>query len=392
MAYWRDTNENSRNIREIESLIDSSYDERFQPSLDVHRGPRSAHAIRPCYYVLQILGMWKPSDGKFEFAWRVYRIFIFIVWFACLTAIMCLDFVHYGFDKTKIHFREIMNSCCTCLVFLCPFLFSVYYLNRGQFVELVFSVQNVSQVWHKKLSRVAKGYTFMSLCLWSLCTTFQIVHWLPFFSKTWHYIFYIAVIVFIAGWWATWLSIYGFVCHAHSLQIDAVVEEMKSMACTSSYILYRHSIILSTLERTQKDFGVIISLALAYHAFDVIIFSFAYFNSAFGQDYPLWQFIGTIIYDLISIIVKLYPPAVVAAASHRIVVQACKRCQARITPTSTDLPSEDMLVFQYMSWCEKDMGLKILGIPITVELAMKIFMTIITVAVSFVAFVIPRLK
>lgn len=79
MAYWRDTNENSRNIREIESLIDSSYDERFQPSLDVHRGPRSAHAIRPCYYVLQILGMWKPSDGKFEFAWRVYRIFIFIV-------------------------------------------------------------------------------------------------------------------------------------------------------------------------------------------------------------------------------------------------------------------------------------------------------------------------
>ncbi|XP_068678666.1 uncharacterized protein [Montipora foliosa] len=353
-------NVNSRNMREIESLIDSSYDERLQPSLDVHRGPRSPHAIRPCYYILQILGMWKPSDGKFEFAWRVYRIFIFIVWFACLTAIMCLDFVHYGFDTTKIHFREIMNSFCTCLVFLCPFIFSVYYLSRGQFVELVFSVQGVSQVWHKKLSRVAKGYTFMSLCLW--------------------------------GWWATWLSIYGFVCHVHSLQIDTVVEEMKSMECTSRYILYKHSIILSNLERTQKDFGVIISLALAYHAFDMIIFSFAYFNSAFGQDYPLWQFMGTVIYDLISIIVKLYPPAVVAAASHRIVVQACKRCQARITPTSTDLPSEDMQVFQYMSWCEKDMGLKILGIPITVELAMKIFMTIITVVVSFVAFVIPRLK
>ena len=38
------------------------------------------------------------------------------------------------------------------------------------------------------------------------------------------------------------------------------------------------------------------------------------------------------------------------------------------------------------------MGLKILGLRITVERAMKIFMTVVTAAVSFVAFIVPRLK
>ena len=77
-----------------------SYDER-NPLLD--RRTRSPEAIRPCYYILQILGMWKPQDGKFEFTWRVYRCFVYIMWFGCLVAIMCLDFVHYGFHKEKIH-------------------------------------------------------------------------------------------------------------------------------------------------------------------------------------------------------------------------------------------------------------------------------------------------
>ena len=386
---------NSRYMRQMSASY-NSYEERNcldPPAVDdLDRGPHSPDAVRPCYYILQILGMWKPRNGKFEFMWRVYRIFVYILWLGCLAAIMCLDFVHYGFGKNMIHVREIMNSVCTCLVFLCPFMFTVYYFNRGQFVELVFSVQNVSHEWHRKLIRIARWYTFMSVCLWGLCTAFFMVHWFPFFSKSWHYVVYIPAVVYIAGWWGTWLSIYGFVCHVHSLQIDTVVEEMTSRECRPAHILYKHSQLLTSLERTQKDFNVIISLALAYHALDLIIFSFAYFNSAFGKEYPIWQYGGTVIYDLISIVVKLYPPAIVAAASHRIVVQASKRCQLHLTPISTHLPVEDMQLFQCISWCEKDMGLKILGIRITVEIAMKIFMTIITAAVSFVAFVIPRLK
>ncbi|XP_078342096.1 uncharacterized protein LOC144627945 [Oculina patagonica] len=376
---------NSRYMSEVASSY-NSYNDR-SPLLD--RGTRSPEVIRPCYYILQILGMWKPKDGKFEFTWRVYRGFVYIVWLGCLAAIMCLDFVHYGFDKEKINEQEIINSVCTCLDFLCPFMFTLYYFNRGQYVELVFSVQNVSNEWKQKLNRISRWYTVMSVFLWGLCAAFFMVHWFPFFTKWWHYAVYIPAIVYIAGWWGTWLSIYGFVCHVHSLQIDTVIEEMKSRECKPTTILQKHFQIQSSMERTQKDFNVIISLTLAYHVLDLIVFSFAYFSSAFGKDYPTWQYVGTVLFDLISNIFKLYPPAIVAAASHRIVIQASKRCQGYL---ATELPVEDMQLFQYMAWRESDMGLKIFGIRITVELAMKILMTISTAVISFVAFVIPWLN
>ncbi|XP_078342094.1 uncharacterized protein LOC144627942 [Oculina patagonica] len=218
--------------------------------------------------------------------------------------------------------------------------------------------------------------------------------WFPFFTKWWHYAVYIPAIVYIAGWWGTWLSIYGFVCNVHSLQIDTVIEEMKSRECKPTTILQKHFQLQSSLERTQKDFNVIISLAIAYHVLDFVVFSFAYFTSAFGNtsDYPIWQYVGAVLFYLISVIFKLYPPAIVAAASHRMVIQASKRCQLHLTPLATELPLEDMQLFQYMAWRESDMGLKILGIRITIQLTMKILITISTAAISFVAFVMTWLN
>ena len=358
----------------------------------LNRSRRSPNVIRPCYYILQILGMWKPMNGKFESLWRVYRGFIFLVLLpVCLAAIMCLDFVHNGFTKKSVDVREIMNNACTCLDFLCPFVFTVYYFHKGQFVEVVTCVQNVSEEWCQKLRRIARWYSLMSVLLWGLCILYLIMHWFPFFSKPWHYAVYVPVIVYIAGWWGTWLTIYGFVCHVHSLQIDVVIQpEMKSAELNATTIFKKFSQLQTSLEETQKDFNVIISLALAYHTVDLIVFSFAYLSSAFGSDYPLWQFVGTVLFDLTTLIFKLYPPAIVAAAVHRIVVQACKRCRESLV--TTDLPLEDMQLFQYMVLCEPDMGLKILGIRITVELSMKILMAIFTAAISFVSFVLVRLK
>ena len=392
MAGFKEHENTTINSSEMTSSYHSHDDRNTLLTKTINRGPRSPAAIRPCYFILQILGMWKPKDGKFEFPWRVYRVCMYALWLGCLVAIMCLDFVHYGFEKEKIHVREIMNSVCTCLNLLCPFMFTSYYFHRGQYVELVFSVQNVSQEWKHKLNRISRWYTFVSVILWGLCAAFFMVHWFPFFTKWWHYAVYIPAVVFISGWWGTWLSIYGFVCHVHSLQIDTVIEEMKSRECKPTTILQKHFQLQNSLERTQKDLNVIISLAIAYHVLDLIIFSFAYFSSAFGNNYPKWQYVGTVLFDLISVIFKLYPPALVAAASHRIVVQASKRCQLHLTPLATELPLEDMQLFQYMASCESDMGLKILGIRITVELAMKISMTISTAVISFVAFVIPWLN
>ena len=374
--------------REMSSSCEISVDTAHLPPLDV----QSPNVVRPCYYILQILGMWKPNNGNFKFIWRLYRVFVFVFWLACLAAIICLDFVHYGFDTKNVHFGEILNSVPTCMNLLCPYVFTLYYVRRGQFIELVSSVQCVSFEWQRKLTLVSRWYTLGSIVLWLLGAAFFIIHWLPFLSAFWQYVLYILTAVYTTGWWAAWLSIYGFVCHVHSLQVDTLIEEMKSKECKPSTILRKHHQLQLSLERTQKDFNIVISFALAYHAADLIVFSFAYFNSSFGDEYQLWQYVGGVLFDLISIIVKLYPPAIVAAAVHRTVVQASRRCQLNVTPLITNLPIEDMQLFQYIALCESDMGLKILGIRITVELSMKILMTIVTAAISFVAFVVPRLK
>ena len=300
-----------------DSCLYENTDPQMNTPIVLNRDHRSPNVIRPCYYILQILGVWKPRNGKFESLWRVYRGFIFLVLLLCLAAIMCLDFVHNGFTKKSVDVRGIINNTCTCLDFLCPFVFTVYYFHKGQFVEVVTCVQNASEEWCQKLRCIARWYSLMSVLLWGICATFFMMHWFPFFSKSWHYAVYVPVIVYIAGWWGTWLTIYGFVCHVHSLQIDVVIEEMKSAELKATTIFKNFSQLQTSLEKTQKDFNVIVSLALVYHTVDLIVFSFAYLSSAFGSDYPLWQFVGTVIYDLASLIFKLYPPAIVAAAVHR---------------------------------------------------------------------------
>lgn len=359
--------------------------EQTQPSRDLT-------VVRPCFFLLQLLGMWKPEEDRSQVIWKMYRSFVYLVWLTGLVGIMALDFVHYGFRDRLIHWGAIMNSVPTCLNLLCPLLFARYYFRRGQFLGLVSSVQGISENHHRKLQKIAHVYTMVSVTLWILGATFFIFHWTPFFSVRWHYIVYIPVILYSTGWWAVWLSIYGFVCHVHTLQIQDVMGSVSSKDCSSTIALLKHQRLQNSIDRTQKDFNVIISFALAYHTVDVIIFSFAYFDVAFGSHYKLWQYVGGISFVLTSILLKLCPPALVSATIHRMVVQAAKRCQMNVTPLSLNLPLEDMALFQYMASLESQMGLKILGICITVELVGQILMTVLTAVVSFVAFIVPRLK
>lgn len=369
---------------ELGSSNGSSYDERPSYSADI--------CIRPCYYLLQLLGMWRPySDSKVkETIQKIYNVLILFVWLASLVAVLSLDFIHYGFKQKKVHFADLVNSVPTSLNLLCPFVFTQVYLKHGQFTELVLSVQNLSAQYRARLRKTAQFYTWISVTLWLLSGTFFMFHFMPFFSSTWHYVVYTIVSVYTSGWWAVWLNIYAFVCHVHSLQIDDLIDSTRSKETNPVQVLYKQQQLRNSLDRTQQDFNFIISFAISYHFLDIIIFSFAYFDYAFGKHYELWQYAGGVIFDLMTILVKLFPPALVAAAVHRSVTETAKRCD--VTPLAASMPKEDMWLLQYMVSCERDMGLKIIGIRITVELVGTILMTIVTAAVSFVAFVVPRLK
>ena len=394
----RDTDTNLLLSNSIEHRTSNTNCELRSSTCILHeeRRPQASNdCMRPCYYLLQLLGMWRPvlqdhSVEVKEIMYKIYDVLVLFLWLVSLVAVMALDFIHYRFKKNKVHFADLLNSVSTCLNLLCPFVFTQIYLRRGQFTELVSSVQNVSAGYREILRKRAKVYTWISVTLWLLSAVFFAFHWRPFFSSIWHYAVYTIVIVYTTGWWAVWLSVYAFVCHVHSLQIDALVEIARCKETSPVQVLYRQQELRNSLDRTQRDFNFIISFAVSYHALDIIIFSFAYFDDAFGKHYELWQYAGGVTFDLVTILIKLWPPAVVAAAIHRSVTQVAKRCD--VTPLSESLPQEDMQLFLYMASCEKDMGLKILSIRITVELVGTILMTIVTAGVSFVAFVVPRLK
>lgn len=353
--------------------------------------------IRPCYHLLLALGMWQPRDRRHHngprarrIACKIYHVLIRLLWLVSLLAVMSLDFIHYGFRHKGVHIADLMNSVPTCLNLLCPFVFTQLYFERSQYTDLVLGVQNLSTQYAAKLRKRARWYTFVSVTSWLLSAAFFTFHWMPFFSSTWHYVVYCIVIIYTTGWWAVWLSIYAFVCYAHCLQIDSLIECLRSEQTSPVQVMYKHQQLRNSIDRTQWDFSFIISFAISYHALDIIIFSFAYFDDAFGRHYALWQYAGGVIFDLGTILVKLSPPAVLAAAVRRSLIAAVKRCD--VTPRMERLPKENLRLLQYMVNCERDMGLKILGIRITVELVGTILMTIVTAAVSFVAFVVPRLK
>ena len=225
--------------------------------------------------------MWRPAvqDDRIRvkvIMHKIYDFLIHLLWLVSLVAVMALDFIHYGFGKKQVHFADILNSVPTCLNLLCPFVFTQIYFKRGQFAELVLSVQNMSAEQRETLRKRAKVYTWISVTLWLLSAVFFTFHWKPFFSSFWHYAVYIIVIVYTTGWWAVWLSIYAFVCHVHSLQIDALVDSIRSKETRPVQVLYRQQQLRNSLDRTQKDFNFIISFAISYHALDIIIFSFAY--------------------------------------------------------------------------------------------------------------------
>ena len=104
---------------------------------------------------------------------------------------------------------------------------------------------------------------------------------------------------------------------------------------------------------------------------DIIVFSMAYWHADFSKDYSLWQYAGGLTFDLSSIAIKLGPTAVVSVAVHQMTRRAGKECYADLV--SQEMPGKRMLFYQHLSLRERDFGLKVLGVKITVRIAVGIF-------------------
>lgn len=341
----------------------------------------------PCYYSLRLLGVWQPRD-----ALKILKFYNTVSWlffFGYSGSIFALSYIH----KASFGIYEVLNSIGTIVDFCFPFLFLKYYFHFGNFEQLMNHIieQNGTE-GAKKIKKYRWIYTILSSFIWLLMVVFFTFHWIPFFKELWHYILYSAVLIYTLGWWGTWLCVYGFVCHVHKYQIKTFVVSMEArqsqIAIESSddekftcQLLSEFNHIQLWLNQTQKHFSKIISLAVIYHIADMIVFTMAYWNGSFGDHYKLWQFFGTIIFDTLSILIKLYPAAVVDQALNDLVQTSGDQCL--VDRSCSIIPYARINLYQHFSSRRQDMGFYILGIKITIRKAIAVFVFCGTVTVAF---------
>ena len=342
-------------------------------------------------------GIWPLAPKKKLNYLKVHQAASCIILTGCCFAILYLD-------RYRLNAIEIANSIMTVADFLTPFIFSVYYFRKGQFDILIQSIIQQEDD-EKKLKFWSRIFSLVSVVLWLLCFLYFVFCWVPLDSNLCHVVLYVLTALYVSGIWAAWLSLYGYVCAAHCIQIWRFAEQTKlafqhsdqsendeRSHVQSSLLKYRE--LENSLERTQNDLDIMISTAVAIHVLDIIIFTCTYWNRHFHEHVtsaPIWLYFGTLIFDLISVFIKLYSAGKIAHVADKAAALIGKQC----IPSSEldgEIPILRFQLFDYVFKCRHNLSLHILGIQISMNIALTVIVTVVTATVSFMSAIIPRLK
>ena len=366
------------------NIKDFEYEPKYRPS----------EVPRPCFYMLRMLGVWQPPNANVFF--HLYTKLIWLVWLSIIVLIFLQNYLH----NKKITIAIILNDIGTVANFCCPFVFLRYYFAFGNYERMVSHVYEISSsTEHQRLRKFRYIYTCISLFMWICAFVFFTNHWIPFWDQKWKWTAYIFVLVYTMGWWSVWFSLYGFVCHVHHSQILIYEKQIISTLCALensnnleedkpiARLLFGFSDLQTWLQITQSDFSFIISAAVGYHIADIFVFSFAFFKNQFVDGYPIWDFLGAVLFDLISILIKLYPAAVVCQSLHRTVNTAGDMC---LVGSSKKVPYARFEFYQHLWYREQDMGFRILGVKITVRVMIAVFISCGTVFTGFLRLLVSE--
>ena len=344
--------------------------------------------------MLRLLGVWQPAGCNILF--RLYTKLIWLVWLSIIVLILLQTYLH----NRKVTLPIILNNIGTVANFCSPFIFLRYYFAYGNFERMLSHLYEVSDIiGYRRMRKFRYVYTFISLFMWFCSVAFFTNHWIPFWDRKWKWAVYICVLLYTMGWWSVWFSLYGFVCHVHCSQIQVYqkhmvdtlsksqdfdnLEENKSIA----HLLFGFSDLQSWLQITQSDFSIIISAAVGYHIADIFVFTLAFFTNQFLNGYPIWNFLGAILFDLISILIKLYPAAVVCQSLRQLVSAAGDMC---VIGSSKKVPYDRIKFYQHLWYREQDMGFCILGVKITIKIMVGVFITCGTIMTGFLRLILSK--
>ena len=93
---------------------------------------------------------------------------------------------------------------------------------------------------------------------------------------------------------------------------------------------------------------------------------------------------------MLSILIKVFPAGKVAQAARQVTWEIEMQC----TPDAEnyEVPEERLEYFHFATICDQDLGFRILGIRITINIALSIIVTVVTATFSFTTAVLPRLQ
>ena len=352
----------------------------------------------PCYYILRLIGLWQPTNacGFFKF----YHCAAWVLWLAAIIATIMLSY-----RGNKFHWKMFLNSVSGCIILLSPFCFLRYYFCYGHYNQLALSMAGIRRTAGDKVKQLSRIYTCISVLLWILGGLFLYFHWIPLFRRfKWplvSYILYGFAVILTAGWWACWNGFSGFVCHLHKFQINRYCRELDFMYGYSdlstsietinvAILLDKFHDIRFSLTQANKDLRFIISFAMIFHVLYLFIFTLTYWSHDFGDDYFIWHYVGRIAFNILSILLKLYPAATVGQALHDVVIHAGEHCYSN--NKICHLPKERFILYRYVFLREENLGLHVLGVKITSKVAVGFVMTFITAGLTFLRYAITFIE
>ena len=383
--------------------VQGEYEVHTQPVHNTENGESACETSdmqipRPCYYLHRVFGLWYPKQSSVIF--KVHQVTSCIFVIGCCAAITYLD----RFRNNRLD--EILNSVCTVADFFTPFIFTVYYFHKGQYDSLIQSIIEHEDD-KKQLTFWSRIFTVISVVLWFACSLYFFFDWGILFDNIWLSVRYALIALYVSGIWAVWLSLYGFVCTAHCIQIQRFAENTKKAFHHSNLteedersrlqtLLLMYSKLEDSLQRTQKDLDVIISLAVTIHVLDLIIFTCTFWDRRFHESEgvahaPVWVYFGTLIFDLVSVFIKIYSAGKIAHAADKAAATTGKQCIAALGNDNL-IPVLRFQLHDFVFKSRHNLSLHILGIQISMNLALAILVTVITATVSFTSAIIPRLQ
>ena len=366
---------------------------------------------RPCYYIHQILGFWHPRPKSFcQVLHELFGICLFVVSSVAVLLSLLRDIE----NSKKVSALRIVQAVSYLIVYTLPFAFTKFYFKRRNFDDLVYTVCEKSEKASKNIRYSSLKFTVVSVVLWILVAMNTACDWKQLKPSDATVTLYVMNAIYFSATWACWISLFGFVCSVHRIQAEEFVDDMKEIyrnsdgseeeekRCIAELITLFHT-MQKSWKRTGKDFGLIISLSVASHVFDIIIFTCCFWGHEIQQQYSLYFF--ALFFDFASVILIVYPAGKVVQAAHSITKIVGKHCRpipnvfmpeagrdAR-APRAVDTTTSEYRIrfLRFLSVCEESMGFKIVGIRISLNVALVIVVTIVMATVSFTAAVIPRL-